>query len=258
MTDKNRIDNAFKEYTDRYDSTDLKIKLKIDHTYRVADNAVLIARDIGLDEKDVFLSYCMGVLHDFGRFEQVKTYGTFVDRASVDHAELGADLLFKKGHFNDFFDEGDMSPEILSLTELVIRQHNKLTLPEGLSERETLFCNIIRDADKVDIFRVLAEIDYEDRNVPGMGNDNGIKRECARDSIMQCVREKRCVKREPGRSRFEIWISRMCMAFELVYPMSRKLTKEQGCLARILQMETSTPQEEAQMEEIRSALSYYL
>ena len=257
MNDKKRIDLAFKEYTDRYDSSDIKIKLKTDHTYRVADNAVLIAQDLGLSENSVFLSYCMGVLHDFGRFEQVKRYGTFVDRASVDHAELGADLLFKEGHIRDFFDENDPDPDTLNLIELVIRQHNKLSLPDTLNEKERLFCNIIRDADKIDIFRVLAEIEYEDRNVPGMGNNNGTERTGANDSIMQCVREHRCVPREPGRNQFEVWVARMCMAFELVYPISRRLTKEQGYLARILNRKTSTAQEEAQMEEIRSHLSYF-
>ena len=254
MTDKNRIDKVFKEYVEGFDLTDVKIRLKYDHTYRVADNAAVIAQNLGFDEQDVFLSYCMGVLHDFGRFEQVKRYGTFIDRKSIDHAELGAELLFKDGLIRGFYDEDDLDEKTIALMELVIRAHNKLTLPEGLDERETLFCNIIRDADKVDIFRVLAEVEYED----GKPGDTPPRRICARDHIMQCVREHRCVPRESGRSEFEVWVSRMCMAFELVFPISRELTRQQGYLARILRRKTDTPQEEAQMDEIRSHLSFYL
>lgn len=33
------------------------------------------------------------MLHDIGRFEQIRCFGTFNDGMSVDHAELGADIL---------------------------------------------------------------------------------------------------------------------------------------------------------------------
>ena len=37
-----------------------------------------------------FWACCM----DIGRFEQIRCFGTFNDGMSVDHAELGADILF--------------------------------------------------------------------------------------------------------------------------------------------------------------------
>ena len=39
---------AFKAYTDRYDVADIKIKLKIDHTYRVAGIAERIAKSLNI------------------------------------------------------------------------------------------------------------------------------------------------------------------------------------------------------------------
>ncbi|MBR4759957.1 MAG: HD domain-containing protein [Lachnospiraceae bacterium] len=254
MTDRNRIKKAFGEYTDKYDPSDVKISLKIDHTYRVAENAELIAKDLGLEEEGVFLAFAMGMLHDFGRFEQVKRYGTFIDRKSIDHAELGADLLFQDGHIWDFFDEEDLDMETSALIEKVIRLHNKLTLTEGLSEKEILFCNIIRDADKIDIFRVLAEVEYED----GKAGETKTSPDGARDSIMQCVREHRCVPRIGDRTEFEVWVSRYCMAFELVFPISRKLAKEQGCLAQILERQPQNVIEQEQLALIRTELAYFL
>ena len=290
MTARERIKETFREYTDHYDPTDVKISLKIDHTYRVAENAELIAKDLGLDEHDVFLAFSMGMLHDFGRFEQVRQYGTFIDRNSVDHAELGADLLFHDGHIRDFFhiddnsgnavncgntnfnidenidenidnniDENNAAELVLdaqtySLIEKVIRLHNKLSLPEGLTDREVLFCNIIRDADKIDIFRVLSEVEYED----GRDGETNVSPDGARDSIMQCVREHRCVPRVGDRTEFEIWVSRYCMAFELVFPISRELTKKQGCLAKILDRQPQNEVEAAQLSLVQSELSYYL
>ena len=253
MTDREQIKKAFAEYTDQYDPSDVKIRLKIDHTYHVAANAEWIAKDLGLDENGIFLAFCMGMLHDFGRFEQVRRYGTFIDRKSIDHAELGADLLFREGYIRNFFGEGEPELENHALIEKVIRLHNKLALEEGLTEEEILFCNIIRDADKIDIFRVLSEVEYED----GKAGETKVSADGARESIMQCVREHRCVPRIGERTEFEVWVSRYCMAFELVYPISRRLAKEQGFLKKILGRSPQNPKEEEQMALICRELAYY-
>ncbi len=50
IIDRERVKNTFAEYTSGYNATDPKIKLKIDHTYRVAELCELIARNLKLDE----------------------------------------------------------------------------------------------------------------------------------------------------------------------------------------------------------------
>ena len=96
---RTKAEQVFRSYTDHYDSSDVKIKLKIDHTFRVAEIADRIAAGLGADRDFAWLS---GLLHDIGRFEQVKRYGTFYDAVSIDHAELSADILFKDGLFAEF------------------------------------------------------------------------------------------------------------------------------------------------------------
>ena len=101
---------AFKSYADLYDTEDIKIKLKIDHTYRVADIASRIAVSVG---ENPDFSWFLGLLHDIGRFEQLTQYGTFKDAESVDHAELGADILFKDGKIQLFSDAGLLQDDFL-------------------------------------------------------------------------------------------------------------------------------------------------
>ena len=57
---------AFREYSALYDTDDIKIKLKIDHTYRVSDIASRIGTSVGADGD---FSWFLGLLHDIGRFE---------------------------------------------------------------------------------------------------------------------------------------------------------------------------------------------
>ena len=46
-------------------------------------------------------AYIVGLLHDIGRFEQVRIYNTFRDAESVNHAQFSADLLFRDGMIRD-------------------------------------------------------------------------------------------------------------------------------------------------------------
>ena len=99
---RTRIKQTFAEYTSKYNASDPKIKLKIDHTYRVAALAERIAKTVTDVSIDTDLAWAMGMLHDIGRFEQVKRYGTFVDSESVDHAALGISILFDEGLLDSF------------------------------------------------------------------------------------------------------------------------------------------------------------
>lgn len=92
--DRNKVLQRFKEYTDAYDASDEKIALKIKHTYRVAGLCEQIARSEQRSEEEQSLAWLLGMLHDIGRFEQLRRYDTFSDADSVDHAQLGADILF--------------------------------------------------------------------------------------------------------------------------------------------------------------------
>ena len=87
---------AFQEYTDRYDSSRDMIRLKIEHTYRVCGLCQQIARSLDLPEEEVDIAWLTGLLHDVGRFEQQRVYGTFTDVDSIDHAKYGARILFGK------------------------------------------------------------------------------------------------------------------------------------------------------------------
>ena len=49
-------------YTSGYNATDPKIKLKIDHTYRVAELCELITRDLKLDEYETDVAWLTGCL----------------------------------------------------------------------------------------------------------------------------------------------------------------------------------------------------
>ena len=86
--DRARAQKAFADYAAHYNAADAKVKLKIDHTYRVAALCARIAQSLDLPPEDVDLAWLSGILHDVGRFEQLRRYNTFIDAQSVSHAAL--------------------------------------------------------------------------------------------------------------------------------------------------------------------------
>ena len=153
MIKRDEAKQTFLNYVSDYDRNDPKIRLKEEHTLRVADLCARIAESLSLGSEDTDIAWMSGLLHDIGRFEQVRLYHTFRDSESVDHAQFSADLLFREGMIRKY-----MKIETYdSLLETAIRCHNVYRLPESLTERDKMFCQILRDADKIDILRVNRE-----------------------------------------------------------------------------------------------------
>jgi len=149
---------AFKEYLKNYDLFDGKIKLKLVHTYGVVAASEYIAKDLNLSIEDTSLAKLIALLHDIARFEQAKQFGDFRDYETLDHAELGIKILFEDKLIRNFIEEETYDSIILK----AIKNHNKLSIEEGLNERELLHAKIIRDADKMDNFRGKANDRFED------------------------------------------------------------------------------------------------
>ena len=76
---------AFARYTNEYKADDSRALLKIKHTYKVAQYCEEIAKNLCFSKDDVDVAWLVGLLHDVGRFEQLRRYGTFNDQKSVDH-----------------------------------------------------------------------------------------------------------------------------------------------------------------------------
>lgn len=255
--DRKKAKDAFDTYTANYNSDDIKIRLKIEHTYRVAEITEQIAKSLFQEKSYIDFAWLLGLLHDVGRFEQIKRFNTFNDEASVDHAELGADLLFGDGLIYDFFKKEDVShwtkedEKWLAIAQTAIRAHNKLKIPDDLDEETGCFCNLLRDGDKADIFRVLTEVPFEERTTGFIGIPGQVG---AREEVMQYVYAHACVPRMTIRTEFETLISHACMGFELVYDATKEIVNKQGYLKTYLEWDPKNETEKKQLEELVTQL----
>jgi len=202
-----------------------------------------------VDEIDPDMAWTMGMLHDIGRFEQIRRYNTFSDADSVDHAQLGADLLFKENLLADFGEFEEAEKEIL---EVAIRNHSNYRIQLGLPETLQNYCHILRDADKIDIFRVNYETPLEDiYNV----TTKDLKNAEVSSAVKQCFYEKHAVLRSLKETSIDNLVAHICMVYELVYPISVKIAKEQGYLNNLLQFESENPNTQEWFAYMREAIA---
>ncbi len=292
---REHIKNTFQEYTDRYDSTDPKIKLKIDHTYRVADLCERIAKSLKLSQEDTDLAWLSGMLHDIGRFEQLRRYHTFSDAQSIDHARFAVELLYEEGLIADYVPEismvklvanagtkgdridpadkegvaeqmsGDGSStglsedmplsDVLQTLRIAIGEHSAYRIQEGLDERTQMFCHILRDADKVDIFRVICDTPMEE--VYGFQTED-ILRSGITPEVRQAFLEHHAVLRSLKKQPADYVVAHGSLAFELVYPESLRIAKEQGYLGRMMSFQSENPETAKEFEHLQKDLNDYL
>lgn len=253
--DRKKVKNVFKKYTDNYDISDEKIKLKVDHTYRVAALSERIARSLGLGDDDTNLAWLIGMLHDIGRFEQLKNYGTFSDAESIDHAHYGVELLFEDGLIEKFASENaakdlkgtkdlketavkseNKEKETKEISELdilrtAIWNHSAYRVEEGLTDRVKMFCNIIRDADKIDILKVNYDVTLE---VIYDVTTEELKNSGVTDEVMKAFMEHQAVLRSLKKTPIDNLVGHAALVFELIYNESFKIVKEQGYIEKML------------------------
>ena len=133
------------------------IELKRIHTIHVEENAGLIALKEGMGDNDVLLARLSGLLHDVGRFPQYERYRTFNDGTSVNHGELGEQVVREAGVLEGLPDLPDL-PELEREAVLAcVRYHNAYSMPDIEDAMALRLLRVVRDADKLDIWRVMAE-----------------------------------------------------------------------------------------------------
>lgn len=149
-----RLQAWFASYCRSFRTDDLEVQrnydLKEEHTRKVCEAARLIAADG--TERSRLLAEVAALCHDLGRFPQYREYHTFKDSDSVNHAHLSVQVMAENALL-DFLPADERS-----CVELAVRFHNVFQIPAALPTETERLLKLLRDADKLDIWRVF--IDY--------------------------------------------------------------------------------------------------
>ena len=201
------------------------MQLKLVHTRKVVEAACAIAKGEGFDARTARACEAAALLHDTGRYEQLRVYNTFRDSDSVDHAVFSHDIVKEKGWLDGWEDKDAILAAVL--------YHNRREIPEGLDPLTLACSRTVRDADKLDIFRVLedqiATTDWRHDakafwNLPTTAAPNPV--------VAEAIREGRPVDYQNIKSLADFVLIQVgWMVSGLEYATSRRLCAARGHLA---------------------------
>lgn len=144
-------------YVDTYRDSEGRLpsmmQLKRVHTAFVVENAEAIADGERFDAETREAALAAALLHDTGRYEQLRLYDTFRDSESVDHAVFSHDIVEEKG----WLEKVAPDPRVRDAVLKAVLYHNQRDVPDGLDALAETCSHTVRDADKLDIFRVLED-----------------------------------------------------------------------------------------------------
>ena len=251
MINLSQAKEEFEKYVKPYGRDNVKICRKIEHSYRVIKVAEQIAKTLKLEEEDLELAKLIGLLHDIGRFEQIRIYDTFSDKDSIDHADLGVKILFEDGLIRKFIEDDKYDNIIYK----AIKNHNKYAIEDGLDEKELLHAKIIRDADKTDIYEVYIR-DIES-NENAIFNYDNISKEKISDKVLEAVKEHKLVDRYYTVNEADRYVAALAFIFDFNFKKGLELVKERQYITKLInRVRTENNEEEMEVIE-RNILEYF-
>lgn len=213
------------------------VKLKYEHTIRVCEEMALLCDSENLDGRLRAGAMTAALFHDVARFEQFRLYGTFSDRRSVDHAAMAIEITERHNLFSSLVD-GDA----LAVKE-AIRYHNAISISPELSEEGTLFCRLLRDADKLDIYKIALDYYIQPgeirRQTLGGGLADG---HSVTPGVCERVLERKIVPYEMIRTLYDFKMIQAGWVFDLNFTHSLRCVRERGYIDAIRKMLDPTPQ----------------
>ena len=257
---KKKIEEECENFFNLYDVTKGRTRemclAKQIHTHAVAENCFLFAKGEGMNEYDCDMAWVIGELHDFARFGQVIATQSYFSRTEFDHAKLGARILFAHGMITDIIKNYDEVPEEDRLVmEKAVYHHSDFKLPDDLTEREYLFCDLIRQADRTDIFRLNAESGFQ--TVYGHSEEEIMATDIS-DAVYDCFINQEMVEFSKVKTLADQHLVGVALVFGLEFPSARKRTIEQGYLKQLLDVTFSASENQEKYLKMKKSVEDFL
>jgi putative nucleotidyltransferase with HDIG domain len=205
------------------------INLKEEHTLNVCKNILEIVRELNLNEDDVMLAETIALFHDIGRFPQYDKYRTFRDGISVNHGYLGAQTLIEKKILNSLPDDEQ------KLIIKAVRFHNAFSIPKKERQDIVFFIKLIRDADKLDIWRVF--VDYYDSREEERATAAGLglpDTSVYSKDVLSYIFKKEVASQYKLKTLNDFKLMQLTWVYDLNFKTSYKLLSERGYIDRII------------------------
>jgi putative nucleotidyltransferase with HDIG domain len=205
------------------------IILKEVHTSLVCKNILALAEDLSLNAHKKLLAETVALFHDIGRFPQYARFRTFKDSISVNHGLLGAETLSRENLLHMLpHDEQRIIIES-------VKFHNAFSVPKKENEEVIFFTRLVRDADKLDIWRVF--IEYYESSSEGKASAVGLGLPDTPEystEVLSCLYRKEIVSLSKIKTLNDFKLLQLSWIFDLNYGPAFQLLRDRNYIGRII------------------------
>lgn len=252
MIDFTAAKKYFLNYVSTYNQEDGRVQLKLTHTFGVVEMSELIAKQLALPKEDIQLAKMIALLHDIGRFEQAIKYQDFADHKTMDHAVYGIQILEEKNMLRHFVS----SCKYDEIIKQAIHNHNRYEIQKGLDSKSLLHAKIIRDADKLDNFRVKIQDDL-------LYISNFTKEQLEQDvisaHILSSFLSSKAILSKDRKTSLDMWVSYLAFLFDINFTCSLKYIKEHNYINLLAdRLDYQKEETRMQMSQIKMHANVYL
>lgn len=255
MIDIEKARVSFKRFLDKYREQDkLGFNLKVVHTYHVVDNAKEIATKLNLSEEDVKLAELIAILHDIGRFEELNFFNKF-DSVSFDHASYGVKMLFEDNLIREFIEDNSYD----EIIKIAINNHSRLTIQSGLNDKCLLHAKIIRDADKLDNFRVKKDEQIEAIFPGKLKNKSDMENSLLSNKVYETIRNRKCVDIHDRVTLLDYWVCVLAFVFDLNFKESYIIVDNNDYINILIdRFKYNDIETQKRMEDVKNIMNDYI
>ena len=151
MIKSSRVMKTFEQYVKDFDMNNNSVKMKYFHSLKVMELSSDIATTIGLfNEEEIAVIELIALFHEIANFSSVSN-NNIGEEDLEDYALKSVELLFNEGLLRKITDDTRYDEVI----KLAIYAQDKNGLPSNVSPKDAAFCKILKDAHKLDSFRMI-------------------------------------------------------------------------------------------------------
>lgn len=232
----------FDTYTSRFFGADAcvneHLRMKQEHTRRTCREILVLAGQLALDDHQKQIAEIVALFHDVGRFPQFAEYRTFNDARSIDHSHLGVEILRREGVL-DVLRRQDRQ-----WVEAAVEHHGRKALPAHLNGQGLMFAKLIRDADKLDIFRIVIKLYRRYRADPAGFPWNLELPDEPRYSpeVFQAVLNGKLIEHTMLRTLNDMMLCKLNWVYDINFAVTLARLREEGFLEQTLSFLPATPE----------------
>ncbi len=226
---RDQIKQFFQQYSSSYlkkSNPDYKkyIELKQIHIEKVTEEISWLGTMLGMNKEQIRFAEIIALLHDIGRFEQYDRYETFADAESENHSEIAVRIIRTKDILNDIV------PQLHEVIISSILNHNIPVIPDSVSPLVDFYSRLLRDADKLDIWRITIENDiFHKINTETLPDFYEVP-----DRLLKCFEHQRIILLDGVDSLYDSILFRVSWIFDINFIYTLKSACERKVIDKLL------------------------